>query len=66
MAEIDNIVLEHLRHIRSTIDNLREDMREVKERLGIIVSQCTSMSNRLDHINARLGRIEERLSLADA
>ena len=66
MPEIDNIVLEHLRHIRGAVDGLRDDMREVKERLSIIVSQCTSMSNRLGNINARLRRIEQRLSLANA
>ena len=66
MAETDNIVLEHLRHIRGAVDGLRDDMREVKERLRILLSQCVSMSNRLDHIDARLGRIEQQLSLADA
>jgi predicted nucleic acid-binding Zn-ribbon protein len=66
MAEIDNIVLEHLRHIRSAVDGLRDDMREVKGRLGILESQYANLSNRLDRMDSRVERIEQRLSLADA
>jgi predicted nuclease with TOPRIM domain len=66
MADSDNIVLEHLRHIRSAVDDLREDMREVKGRLGILESQYANLSNRLDRVDGRIERIEQRLSLADA
>jgi len=66
MAETDNIVLEHLRHIRSAVDGLRDDMREVKGRLGILESQYANLSNRLDRVDGRIERIEQRLSLADA
>ncbi|MGE3830315.1 MAG: hypothetical protein AB7F76_04905, partial [Parvibaculaceae bacterium] len=38
MTEVENLVLEHLRHIRATTDSLREDMREVKSRLGILAN----------------------------
>ncbi|MEA2874587.1 MAG: hypothetical protein QOH67_4806 [Hyphomicrobiales bacterium] len=66
MAETDNIVLEHLRHIRSAVDDLRDDMREVKGRLGILESQYANLSNRLDRVDGRIERIERRLNLADA
>jgi len=73
MAETDNVVLEHLRHIRGAIDGLREDMREVKQRLGILENQYAnleiqyaSVSNRLDRIDGRIERIERRLDLTDA
>jgi len=73
MAETDNIVLEHLRHIRGAIDGLRDDMREVKQRLGILENQYAnleiqyaSVSNRLDRMDARIERIERRLELTDA
>src|SRR4029077_13894898 len=66
MADTDNIVLEHLRHIRSAVDGLRDDMREVKGRLGILESQYANLSNRLDRLDGRVERIEQRLSLADA
>jgi predicted nuclease with TOPRIM domain len=66
MADGDNVVLEHLRHIRSAVDGLRDDMREVKGRLGILESQYASLSNRLDRLDGRGERIEQRLNLADA
>jgi len=73
MAETDSIVLEHLRHIRGAIDGLREDMREVKQRLGILENQYAnleiqyaSVSSRLDRMDGRIERIERRLNLTDA
>ena len=64
-AEPDNIVLEHLRHIRGVVDGLREDNREIKTRLGILEQQYASLSTRIDRIEGRLDRIEKRLELAD-
>jgi hypothetical protein len=64
MAEIERI-LDHLRHLRGGMDVLRDDMREVKTRLGILVNQY-AMSSRLDRLDARVERIERRLDLADA
>ena len=55
-----------LRHIRTAVDGLRDDMREVKGRLGILESRCANLSNRLDRVDARIERIEQRLNLADA
>jgi predicted nuclease with TOPRIM domain len=66
MAETDNVVLEHLRHIRGAVDGLRDDMREVKSRLGILENQYASLSNRLDRLDGRVERIEHRLDLAEA
>ena len=73
MAETGNVVLEHLRHIRGAIDGLREDMPEVKQRLGIFENQYAnleiqyaSVSSRLDHMDGRIERIERRLDLTDA
>jgi DNA-binding FrmR family transcriptional regulator len=66
MADVDNVVLEHLRHIRGAVDGLRDDMREVKGQLGILESQYANLSNRLDRMDGRVERIEQRLSLTDA
>jgi predicted nuclease with TOPRIM domain len=66
MAETDNLVLEHLRHIRGAVDGLREDMREVKGRLGILETQYVNLSLRLDRLDGRVERIEKRLDLAEA
>ncbi|MGN6156533.1 MAG: hypothetical protein ACTHNL_00395 [Devosia sp.] len=64
--ETDNIVLEHLRAIRSTADRISEDMQEVKSRLGILEHQYASLSTRIDRLDERVFRIEKRLNLADA
>lgn len=66
MADIDNIVLEHLRHIRGNMDGLREDVREIKQRLGLLELQYSSLSTRMDRIDGRIERIEDRLGLIDA
>jgi hypothetical protein len=62
MADTDNIVLAHLHHIRGAVDGLRE----VKSRVGILESQYASVSNRLDRMDGRIERIEQRLNLVDA
>jgi archaellum component FlaC len=66
MADIDNIVLEHLRHIRGAIDDVRDDTRELKQRIGNLGNQYANMSNRLDRMDGRIERIERRLDLTDA
>lgn len=62
----DNLVLEHLRSIRGTVERLAEDMIEVKQRLGILEQQYASVSSRLDRVDERVQRIEKRLDLIDA
>jgi len=71
MTEAESIVLEHLRHIRGVVDGLRDDMREVKQRVGALeteVAQFTvrlaEISNRVDRLSDRVERIERRLELA--
>jgi predicted nucleic acid-binding Zn-ribbon protein len=66
MVEPDNIVLEHLRHIRGVVDGTRDDIREIKQRVGALENQYANMSNRLDRMDFRLERIERRLDLAEA
>ena len=65
VAETDSIVLEQLRHIRGAVDSLRDDMREVNGRLGILESHYANLPNGLDRMDGRIERIEERLSLAE-
>ncbi len=66
VTEVESIVLEHLRHIRRAVDDLREDMVEVKLRFGILENQYASLSSRLDRVDQRVGRIEQRLELTKA
>ena len=73
----DNVVLEHLRHIRRVVDTLEADMVVVKSRItgfestmghvmaqiGHLQAQIASQTGRIDRIEERLGRIEQRLDL---
>jgi hypothetical protein len=69
----DNIIVEHLRGIRSILDQNTIDLREIKGRLGIMEPQIgtpddryVSLSNRPDRLDERVGRIEKDRNLADA
>ena len=66
MTETDHEILGHLVHIRSALDAMREDMRELKRPVGALENRYLSMSVQLDRINSRIARIERRLDLADA
>ena len=61
-----DLILEHLRAIRSEIGELKTSMIEVKERLGFLEGQYASISRRVDRIDSRLDRIERRLDLVEA
>jgi hypothetical protein len=67
-----DLVLDHLRAIRSDVGALREDMREVKGRLSAVedivaalVAADTRMQHSLDRLSDRTERIERRLGLID-
>jgi hypothetical protein len=66
MTETDDEIAEHLLYIRSAIDDLRQDMRELKRPPGALENRSVSMSGQLGRINSRLDRIERRLDLTDA
>lgn len=69
----ENIILEHLRAIRATLEQHGDDLREIKGRLGILeqqdaghTNQYAHLSVRLDRVDQRLSRIEKRLDLVEA
>jgi hypothetical protein len=69
----DNVVLEHLRHIRRGVDELRLEVTDLKTRattveitMGQIVTMLAGQSARMDRIDERLARVERRLELTDA
>jgi hypothetical protein len=73
MEKPDNIVLEHLRYLRGAIDDLREDYKDIKFRLGVSERGLISVqdilvhhSTQFDRLNARLERIEKRLALVES
>jgi hypothetical protein len=70
--ETSNLVLEHLGHIRSRVDGLADDMRQVILRLGaqdrhLVGRQISEVgqNTEIDRIKQRLQRIERRLELTD-
>lgn len=80
MANPDrNLVLEHLRHIRGRVDQIGEDVHDLKQRMNALErgqarmlghsaelygDQVTQQSS-IDRIRDRLDRIERRLELVD-
>ena len=66
MTDPDNIVLEHSCHIGGATDSLRDDLREIKHRVGSLEDWYANMSNRLDRVDFRIEHIERRLDLTDA
>ena len=69
----ENIVLEHLRLLRSgmgqmigKMDELKADVIEVKERLGFIEQQYASISRRVDRMAGDVELIKRRLELTEA
>jgi hypothetical protein len=65
MADEPNIVLELLRAIRGDIAEMKTDIVEVKERLGLLESQYASISRRLDRQGGDIEHIKQRLDLVD-
>lgn len=63
-AEVTTELLyETLKAIQATLARHGDDLREIKERLGIIEMQYASLSRRVDKIEERLERVERRLEL---
>jgi len=44
MAEAENLILEHLRHMRGQLDRMENDIGEIKSRLGRLEVSRKSMS----------------------
>ena len=73
MTETENLILEHLRHIRRAADETRLDLMDLKTRVtalevsfGQVITLLAGQSGRMDRIEDRLGRVERRLELTDA
>ncbi|MDX2144214.1 MAG: hypothetical protein SFV19_12735 [Rhodospirillaceae bacterium] len=66
----NNIVLEHLKHIRGRVDQIAGDMKDVKARLLSLESHDAAghldslrHSTRLEELDERLQKVEKRLEL---
>jgi outer membrane murein-binding lipoprotein Lpp len=74
---VENLVLEHLRHIRSRVDQIADDMSDLKHRMSSLESTMGTVKHEvahgdetdarqqvtLDKIVDRILRIEKRLEL---
>jgi hypothetical protein len=66
MAETDNLVLEHLRAIRTDLGEVGEDLREVKRRLTSLEVSVANLHGDFAGQSGRIDRVENRLDLRDA
>ena len=63
-TEVTNeLLFETLKSIQSMLVRQADDLREIKERLGILEMQYASLSRRVDKIEERLERVERRMDL---
>ncbi len=72
-ADIENLVIEHLRHIRGAVDRTEQRLDDLTTRVGRIETNTGQIyvilaehSVRFDHLETRITRIEKRLDLAEA
>lgn len=72
-ADIESLVLEHLRAIRGDLRDIKDRLSNVEiqqslmgQQLGALTTAFYTSQSRLDKIEARLERIERRLELTDA
>jgi phage shock protein A len=77
MENVDNLIIEHLRAMRSSIDQIAADVREVKHRLTLVeATQGTTLQHighlstsiaqqqvSFDRMTERVERMESRLEL---
>lgn len=62
----DNLVLELLRAIRGDIGEIKTDIVEIKERLGLLEGLYGSLSRRVDRLGGDVELIKKRLDLVPA
>jgi hypothetical protein len=72
-ADIDSLVLEHLRAIRADMGDLKDRMGQVEinlstlgQQVGALTTAVYSGKSDIDGLRRRVERIERRLELADA
>ena len=59
----DNLVVIYLRRLDTKMDGLAADMVEVKERLGLLEAQYSSISRRTDRVSGDIEQIRRRLDI---
>lgn len=76
---VENLILEHLRHIRTRVDQLGDDMDDLKSRMSGLESAMVAVKREvnlgdevdarlqltLDRLLKRIERVERRLDLTE-
>jgi chromosome segregation ATPase len=72
MAEVENLVLDHLRHMRGQLVRMEHKLADVIARLGHLeravadhLVQLAEINTKLNRLDARVTRIEKRLGLVE-
>ncbi len=72
-AETENLMLEILKRMQVDISDIKQDIRDLKIRVGLLEGQAAGQlaaqhhtNERLDRVGDRIERIERRLELMDA
>jgi hypothetical protein len=65
-GEPDNVLLEYMRRFDRKLNDLIDDVRELKIRMTSVVVGLAGVNRRLDRMEARVERIERRVELTDA
>lgn len=70
---VENLVLEHLRHIRGKVDKIADDVADLKLRVGsleehaaLLHTDNAALAVRLDRLDSRVDRLERRLDLRES
>lgn len=63
--DTDNLVLEHLRVLRSGQAELRENQHEIMRRLTTIEASYANLQNSMDRVRGDVDLIKRRLELSD-
>ena len=66
MVQPDDIILEHLLHIRRAVEDTGKDVPEILQGAVGLQNPYGNMSKRLDRMDFRIAPIEQRLDLTDA
>jgi hypothetical protein len=61
-----DLMPEHLRAIRGDLAEMKTDLVEIKQRLGLIEAQYANVSGRVDRMAGDIARIKRRLDLVEA
>ena len=61
-----NLILDLLRAMRGDLGEIKTDLTELKQRVGLLEAQYANLSNRIDRIAGDVSLIKRRLDLVEA